>query len=267
MAGQAGEPGAEYSRLVEYPYREVWNYTAQARASRLFEAAQRAADRFVRRQWGGTLPRQIGNVRSEQKRGVWHFHWLLPMGTEVERVWSRCVRRYFEQAWRQEQERWSAEERWAMRNGHRGRRRAEDHVHEGRARPGARDRRPCCVDPYRGADSLGNPANTRASRFPAGSMASVSSTARPGGLRRRVGEPRGTWAVTRSSRRASDPRWASASCDVKSGSRVRARRFRRLSASASMGRAPPRATNSTIAAKSTHDACAVASGLFRLDAS
>ncbi len=114
LAGQTGESDAEYSRLVEYPYREVWNRTAQARASRLFEAAQRGADRLVRRQWGGELPRQIGNVRSEQKRGVWHFHWLLPMGTEVERAWSRCVRRYFEQAWQQERKRWSAEERWAM---------------------------------------------------------------------------------------------------------------------------------------------------------
>jgi hypothetical protein len=114
VAGQAGVPGAEYSRLVEYPYREVWNRTAQARASRLFEAAQRAADRFIRRQWKGELPRQIGNVRSEQKRGVWHFHWLLPMGTEVERAWSRFVRRYFAQAWRQERGRWSGEELWAM---------------------------------------------------------------------------------------------------------------------------------------------------------
>jgi hypothetical protein len=114
VAGLAGEPGAEYSRLVEYPHREVWNQTAQARASRLFEAAQRSADRFVRRQWGGTLPRQIGNVRSEQKRGVWHFHWLLPMGSEVEKAWSRCVRRYFEKAWRNEQDRWSADERWDM---------------------------------------------------------------------------------------------------------------------------------------------------------
>ena len=97
--------------MVEYPYREVWNWSAQARASRLFEAAQRSADRFIRRH-GAAVPRQIGNVRSEQKRGVWHFHWLLPMGTEVERAWSRCIRRYFESAWRQEKERWSPEERW-----------------------------------------------------------------------------------------------------------------------------------------------------------
>ena len=114
VAGSVGEGNAEFSRLVEYPYREVWNWSAQARASRLFEAAQRSADRFIRRQWGGELPRQIGNVRSEQKRGVWHFHWLLPMGSEVERAWSRCIRRFFEKAWRQEIERWSSEERWQM---------------------------------------------------------------------------------------------------------------------------------------------------------
>jgi len=114
VAGSVGEGNAEFSRLVEYPYREVWNWSAQARASRLFEAAQRAADRFIRRQWGGEMPRQIGNVRSEQKRGVWHFHWLLPMESEVERAWSRCIRRYFEKAWRQEIERWSADERWQM---------------------------------------------------------------------------------------------------------------------------------------------------------
>jgi hypothetical protein len=81
VSGSVGDGNAEFSRLVEYPYREVWNCTAQRRASRLFEAAQRTRNRFVKRQWGGELPRQIGNVRSEQKRGVWHFHWLLPMGT------------------------------------------------------------------------------------------------------------------------------------------------------------------------------------------
>jgi hypothetical protein len=50
VAESVGEANAEWSRLVEYPYREVWNWSAQARASRLFEAAQRAADRFIRRQ-------------------------------------------------------------------------------------------------------------------------------------------------------------------------------------------------------------------------
>jgi hypothetical protein len=96
--------------LVEYIYREVWNATAQARASRLFEAAQRAADRWVRRHgWKGPLPRQIGNVRSEQKRGVWHFHWLLPFETDVEKLWSRMVHRFMDRAWRRDQERWSDE--------------------------------------------------------------------------------------------------------------------------------------------------------------
>jgi hypothetical protein len=36
------------------------------------------------------------------------------MGTEVEKAWSRCIRAYFEKAWRQEVERWSGEERWSM---------------------------------------------------------------------------------------------------------------------------------------------------------
>jgi hypothetical protein len=114
VAGSVGEGNAEYSLLVEYPYREVWNWSAQARASRLFEAAQRAADRLIRRQWGGELPRQIGNVRSEQKRGVWHFHWLLPMGSEIEKAWSRCIGAFFWKCWQQETRRWSAEERWQM---------------------------------------------------------------------------------------------------------------------------------------------------------
>jgi hypothetical protein len=99
----------EDHRVVEWIYRTVWNHSAQARASRLFEAAQRAADRFVRRQWGGELPRQLGNVRSEQIRGVWHFHYLLPYETETERVWSKTIERYMERAWRRDQERWPDE--------------------------------------------------------------------------------------------------------------------------------------------------------------
>jgi hypothetical protein len=95
---------------VEWAYREPWNFTAQARASRLFEAAQRAADRWVRRLYGGKhLPRQIGNVKSLQLRGVWHFHWTLPMATEVEREWSRTIKRYMDQAWRRDQARWPDE--------------------------------------------------------------------------------------------------------------------------------------------------------------
>jgi hypothetical protein len=95
--------------MVEWVYREIWNATAQARASRLFEAAQRAADRWVRRQWSGKLPRQVGNVKAEQMRGAWHFHYLLPYETEVERVWSRTVERFMGQAWRQDQRRWPDE--------------------------------------------------------------------------------------------------------------------------------------------------------------
>jgi hypothetical protein len=73
-------PGQETSRrsspqgrMVEYPYREVWNWSAQARASRLFEAAQRATDRFIRRQLGRPAATQVGKLRTEPQRGVWHF--------------------------------------------------------------------------------------------------------------------------------------------------------------------------------------------------
>lgn len=100
----------ETVRLVEGIYREVWNRTAQARASRLFEAAQRAADRWVQRHgWKGELPRQIGNVRAEQKRGLWHFHFQLPYETEVERLWSRTVHRFLDQAWRNDKARYPDE--------------------------------------------------------------------------------------------------------------------------------------------------------------
>jgi hypothetical protein len=96
--------------LVEWIYREAWNRSAQARASRLFEAAQRHSDRWVRRcGWGGPLPRQVGNVRAEQKRGVWHFHYLLPYETEIERVWSKTVERFMDRAWRNDQRRWPDE--------------------------------------------------------------------------------------------------------------------------------------------------------------
>lgn len=96
--------------MVEYIYREAWNWSAQARASRLFEAAQRAADRWVRRLgWEGELPRQLGNVRAEQRRGVWHFHFLLPYETAIERAWSKTVHRYLDQAWRRDKERFPDE--------------------------------------------------------------------------------------------------------------------------------------------------------------
>jgi len=95
---------------VDWAYRYQWNYSAQKRASRLYEAAQRAADRFVRRQYGiKNPPRQLGNVKAEQKRGVWHFHYLLPYESEIDKVWSRTVERYMNNAWRQDQARWPDE--------------------------------------------------------------------------------------------------------------------------------------------------------------
>jgi hypothetical protein len=92
--------------MVCWEDRVLWNMTAPARASRLFEAAQRHADRGVRRIWAGQLPRQIGNVRSEQQRGVWHFHYQLPYETEVERIWSKMVERFLNRAWRNDHEQW-----------------------------------------------------------------------------------------------------------------------------------------------------------------
>lgn len=104
------EIAGEEVRLVEWIYRELWNATAQGRASRLLEAAQVAADRWVKKLgWSGELPRQLGNVRAEQKRGVWHFHYLLPYETPIEREWSRVVHRYVDRAWRRDRERWPDE--------------------------------------------------------------------------------------------------------------------------------------------------------------
>jgi len=40
---------------------------------------------------------------------VWHFHYLLPYETEVERVWSKTIERYMDRAWRRDQERWPDE--------------------------------------------------------------------------------------------------------------------------------------------------------------
>lgn len=113
--GQDVLPWDESGRRVEWAYASVWNCTAQKRASRLFEAAQRSADRWVRRGgWGGALPRQIGNAVGWQERGLKHFHWLLPMESETERAWSRHVERFIAAAHRKELARWSAGQRWEM---------------------------------------------------------------------------------------------------------------------------------------------------------
>lgn len=104
----SGEVGCR----VEWIYAHVWNSTAQARMSRLWEAATRSADRWIRRQWGGELPVQLANVRAMQKRGVAHWHYGTPQGSEIEREWSRHVRRFIEAAWRREVA-LGAEVRWA----------------------------------------------------------------------------------------------------------------------------------------------------------
>lgn len=102
--------------LVEDIYRTIFNTTAQARMSRLMEAAQKAADRWVQRQgYGGQLPRQIGNVKAEQKRGIWHWHYVLPYESAIEKTWSRLVHRYIDNAWKRDLARWpDADDRAAM---------------------------------------------------------------------------------------------------------------------------------------------------------
>lgn len=100
---------------VEWIHRTVWNTTSGARASRLFEAAQRSADRLLRAQgWTGKLPRQVGNAWGWQKRGLKHWHWLLPNETPAEKLWSRHIVRFMNQAWRSEELRWGKQGRWEI---------------------------------------------------------------------------------------------------------------------------------------------------------
>jgi hypothetical protein len=89
-------PWDDSGRKVEWIYLAIWETTAQRRMSRLFEAAQVAADRMLRRAYGKSvpLPRQIANVRAPQKRGVSHWHYALPMGSEIEKAWSRTVYKF-----------------------------------------------------------------------------------------------------------------------------------------------------------------------------
>jgi hypothetical protein len=54
---------------------------------------------------------QLSNVRSPQLRGVSHFHYGLPQGSEVERAWSRHVRRFIEHQVQREKG-MSVESRW-----------------------------------------------------------------------------------------------------------------------------------------------------------
>ena len=94
----------ELGCTVEWQRSTIFNATAQVRASRLWEAAQRSADRMVRRLYGGELPRQIGHARGVlQLRGVPHWHYLLPQGSETERAWSRHVWKYMQRQAEHEQ--------------------------------------------------------------------------------------------------------------------------------------------------------------------
>ncbi len=80
-----------------------WNLTASRRYARMMKAAYASADRLVRR-YGckQRLPRRAAVVWSEQKRGLWHVHEALPAATRLERVWSRQVVTYVDNAQRRE---------------------------------------------------------------------------------------------------------------------------------------------------------------------
>jgi hypothetical protein len=99
--------------VVEWIYREYYNRTFAARRSRLHEAAQRAADRAVRRMgYGGRLPRNVGAVSAPQRRGVLHAHVARRQGAGIEAVWSRIYWRYIESCCKREAK-LPADERWA----------------------------------------------------------------------------------------------------------------------------------------------------------
>jgi hypothetical protein len=102
---------------VEWIYLEYYNRTFSARRSRLHEAAQRAADRAVRRMgYGGRLPRNIGAASGPQRRGALHAHVMVRKGQGIEATWSRIYWRYVEAVCDRESkmppaERWAAIER------------------------------------------------------------------------------------------------------------------------------------------------------------
>lgn len=103
--------------VVEHIYLEVYNRTFAARRSRLHEAAQKAADRAVRRMgYAGPLPRNVGAASGPQRRGALHAHVCVRKGAGIEATWSRIYWRYIESVCRREKsippaERWAALER------------------------------------------------------------------------------------------------------------------------------------------------------------
>lgn len=102
---------------VEWIYLEYYNRTFSARRSRLHEAAQKAADRAVRRMgYGGRLPRNIGAASGPQRRGAMHAHVMVRKGAGIEATWSRIYWRYIETVCKRESklpasQRWEALER------------------------------------------------------------------------------------------------------------------------------------------------------------
>lgn len=102
---------------VESIYLEYYNRTFAARRSRLHEAAQKAADRAVRRMgYSGSLPRNVGAASGPQLRGALHAHVMVRKGQGVEAWWSRIYWRYIESVCEREKKmspsaRWEALER------------------------------------------------------------------------------------------------------------------------------------------------------------
>jgi hypothetical protein len=80
-----------------------WNVTASPRFARMMKAAQVSADRVVRRHgWKGQMPRIVARAWAGQRRGIWHVHLALPAESDVERLWSRHVVRFMDNAQRRE---------------------------------------------------------------------------------------------------------------------------------------------------------------------
>ena len=98
---------------VEWIYLEYYNRTFAARRSRLHEAAQKAADRAVRRMgYGGRLPRNVGAASGPQRRGALHAHVMVRKGAGVEAQWSRIYWGYIESVCKREAK-LPADQRWA----------------------------------------------------------------------------------------------------------------------------------------------------------
>jgi hypothetical protein len=104
--------GEGNDRRVDPVDAELFNLSASRRARRLFQAAAKSADRYLRLMgYRGRLPRSLGVVWAPMRRGVWHIHWALPNESPAEKLWSRTVVRFMDKAWRTEAARYTANER------------------------------------------------------------------------------------------------------------------------------------------------------------